>query len=349
MQEKRIDTLDFFRAIAAIFVVLYHYISRYDILYGHSKEPFLNFEFGSMFVSMFFILSGFLIVKTIERENNICKFLVNRLIRLWPTFVIALSITSVVLYFGGQVFVDRIPTLKQYILNLTMFPDYIGSTPVDGAYWTLPIEITFYCIMAATIIFKRKNKIKFVCILWSIISLAITVLSFATDIFVVKALKILLITDFAHLFITGMIFFIYYKEREYKEPWKYICLLIAIINQYLVFGLEYTIFYLLETIIFALTVIFGVIKIPKWLNNNAVTFVAKISYPLYLIHQMIGYVIINKIEQNGFTNEIYMIVPIAISLILAYLLNKFVELPIIKWYKQRNNKYEIKQISGKKT
>jgi peptidoglycan/LPS O-acetylase OafA/YrhL len=55
-------------------------------------------------------------------------------------------------------------------------------------------------------------------------------------------------------------------------------------------------------------------------------FIASISYPLYLIHQKIGFIIISKIiEYTGCVSEIIIIVPIAISIVIAYLIHKFIE------------------------
>lgn len=339
MQEKRIDILDFFRAIAAIFVVLYHYTTRYNELYGHIKVNYiLDFKYGCMFVSTFFILSGFLIVRTLEKEKSWFKFILSRFVRLWPTFVIAMTFTSITLYFGGLVFADRVPTIKQYILNLTMFPGYIGSSPIDGAYWTLPVEIIFYGIISATILLKSKNKIKFMCILWSLTSLIVNTLSLTTNSIALRVLKTILITEFSQLFITGIILFILYKEKNWKDKSMYICLAICLVNQYMSLGMEYTVFYIIEVIVFVITVVLRKVNIPNWLNNKAVKFIAKISYPLYLIHQMIGYVIINKLQSLGMVSELYILIPITISVIISYLLNRYIEIPIISKYKLWNNK-----------
>ena len=64
------------------------------------------------------------------------------------------------------------------------------------------------------------------------------------------------------------------------------------------------------------------ICISEKVNNYFIAFIAKISYPLYLTHQFIGFVIINKLEKLGFINEFYILIPIAISIGIAYLINK---------------------------
>ena len=56
---------------------------------------------------------------------------------------------------------------------------------------------------------------------------------------------------------------------------------------------------------------------------------AVLSYPFYLLHQNLGYVIIKSMEWFGLVNELYLIIPFTIILLLAYALYKIVEEPIV--------------------
>lgn len=89
MEKEKIKELDFFRAIAAVLVLLYHYTTRYNISFGHIKTPYyLDVSFGCMGVSIFFILCGFLSIMKINSQKSAKKFLVRRLIRLYPAYLI---------------------------------------------------------------------------------------------------------------------------------------------------------------------------------------------------------------------------------------------------------------------
>ena len=48
-----------------------------------------------------------------------------------------------------------------------------------------------------------------------------------------------------------------------------------------------------------------------------------------LLHQNIGYIIINKMEAAGLTNEIFIIIPITVILLAAWLVHRFIEQPSI--------------------
>ena len=50
---------------------------------------------------------------------------------------------------------------------------------------------------------------------------------------------------------------------------------------------------------------------------------------MYLLHQNIGYIIINKMEAAGLTNEIFIIIPITVILLAAWLVHRFIEQPCI--------------------
>ena len=52
-KNDRIEELDLFRGIAAILVVLFHYTTKYQEVYGHKMNYIINFPFGKMAVSTF--------------------------------------------------------------------------------------------------------------------------------------------------------------------------------------------------------------------------------------------------------------------------------------------------------
>lgn len=64
----RLKNVDADRGIAAIAVVLYHYLLNYNVVYGHSFEVSDYWHLGGYGVDLFFIISGFVIYKTIEKK-----------------------------------------------------------------------------------------------------------------------------------------------------------------------------------------------------------------------------------------------------------------------------------------
>ena len=67
---ERRDDLDFLKAIAIIFVVLYH---TYVLFSSVQNDLFNHFKFGFLGVDIFFVISGYLICKSVLPkivENN---------------------------------------------------------------------------------------------------------------------------------------------------------------------------------------------------------------------------------------------------------------------------------------
>lgn len=156
---KKINSLwllDVFRGISALLIVLYHYTTQYDKSIGHLGNYNLSFPWGCNAVYAFFLLSGFLIVYTYKGRFNIVSFLKKRFFRLYPMFWICMSITTIYMLL---IFPERVPTVKQFLFNLTMFPTLFGTTAIDGVYWTMPKELIFYIIFAiVAVIFLGGHK-----------------------------------------------------------------------------------------------------------------------------------------------------------------------------------------------
>lgn len=89
-------------------------------------------------------------------------------------------------------------------------------------------------------------------------------------------------------------------------------------------GFQYTIYLVLITGIFmiiALNESVQIWKAPGFLHGM-LTFLAAISYPLYLIHQNIGYIIIGQAQRKGIPSSISICTAILAAILLAYLLDK---------------------------
>ncbi|MBQ7596687.1 MAG: hypothetical protein IJU45_08495, partial [Clostridia bacterium] len=115
-----------------------------------------------------------------------------------------------------------------------------------------------------------------------------------------------------------------YKKRDFAA---YAGVLLSVVLSFLVQALSYSSLYCAALVFLVLTVEL------RFLNNNGaylktvekagkylkpISFVASVSYPLYLLHQFIGYAIIKHVEAAGLKSEFVIFIPIAISLALAF-------------------------------
>lgn len=154
----RLYVLDGLRLVAALYVVAYHY-TAFDLHEPHPwgrpvHEVFPFFSrigsYGFLGVNLFFLISGFVICMTAWGRTP-KEFLISRVTRLFPAYWFAiLATTAFAVLFGGS-WLRYGRSFAQVTTNLTMLQDPLKVMDADGVYWTLWIELTFYLLFLAVV------------------------------------------------------------------------------------------------------------------------------------------------------------------------------------------------------
>ena len=169
----RISFAHLLRGIAALSVVLFHYLGIFwarpegvasllnaPVLAVPAPIAFLAaiftpndvFSVGHFGVALFFLISGFVIPFSFSRQTRL-GFFVARAWRLWPTYATGLTLTLLWLFAVTTVFGRAWPHAPQVLLwhYALGVRDIAGSPSLDGIVWTLEIEIRFYllCLLLA--------------------------------------------------------------------------------------------------------------------------------------------------------------------------------------------------------
>ena len=205
---NRIYALDGMRFLAAMSIVMYHYVfAGYlsnQMTYLHFEDFGYIFKYGFLGVELFFMISGFVILMSVQNKN-IISFATSRIIRLYPIFWISVSLTAFVIVLGGgeRYNVD----LKQYLINLTMISDIFHVKYIDGVYWTLLVEIKFYLLIGVLLVFSQIDNIKRYLFFWLLLS----VLNYYIEL--PRIVTFFFIPQFAPYFIGGAMFYIGYKNK----------------------------------------------------------------------------------------------------------------------------------------
>lgn len=337
-KNNRLTELDALRGLAAVCVVMYHYTQRFNELYPNYMSVEFKFSYGNLGVQLFFIISGFVIFLTIKQTTTSVEFIKKRAIRLYPAYITCVIITFLcVSIFGLE---GRETSFKDALINLSLLEGFIpGTNYVDGAYWSLTVEITFYILISILIYFRSVKYIYQILCVWLFSS---TILYFIVEKTNLKILGILYeraIFNYAYLFIAGISFYFLMQKKSYK----YILLLFStLLFQFLTSDI------VTFTIVLILYFVFwlAITKKISLLSRKPLLFMGNISYGLYLIHQNIGYIIILKMNDLGFNNQYYLIIPLIISIILAYIITKYLEKPMMKFlYKKYISNNNIKKAS----
>src|SRR5690348_9141450 len=81
---NRIKGLDALRGVAACSVLVFHYTTNYQRVYGHHGAMPFSFPYGPFGVQLFFLISGFVIFMTLEKTSRPSDFVRSRFSRLFP-------------------------------------------------------------------------------------------------------------------------------------------------------------------------------------------------------------------------------------------------------------------------
>lgn len=344
---NRIYQIDLFRFVAALSVVLYHYLYRGYAADGFSQLDFSEigeyFKYGYLGVDLFFIISGFVIALSIKHQLLV-KFLISRFTRLYPAYWLSLVITFLVIVFFGSPWFSA--TFNQFLANLTMFQNYLRIDSLDGVYWSLFIELKFYIIIAFYLIIKRFRNINLdqLILVW----LSLTVLSiYFIESSLFKGLNYLMMFNWSSYFIAGMLFFQIFKKGN---SIKYLVLLMIsfMVSIYManlrIEDLEYRFNSEFSPIIIStvIAVFYAMLFLVstnnlKIINSPKLVKIGVLTYPLYLIHQYVGYIIFNNLSPY-FNKYLILFSTLFFMIFIAYIISEKIE-PV--FHKNLKEKLEL--------
>lgn len=332
-KSNRIQTLDSLRGIAALVVILFHYTYRFPEAYSKNFDPGFSLRYGHYGVQLFFIISGFVIYMTVERCKTVGEFAYRRWSRLFPTYWICLCITLVSLHFLGPQ--NRVQPLGVVATNFTMLQTFLNRPHVDTAYWSLEQELLFYVLIGLVAWRKALPYMMWVCLAWMGLTVALWFVPLS------DYKRTLLNSEYSMLFTAGMYFYQWFKGDSSRRTFAMIGLsyLVALGEAVRVARAESAVRAVAEspvnvclviTLCYVVFVGFVTGRL-EWLNNRILLFLGAISYPLYLIHQNLGYGILTSLEKAGHTGGIWLVLPLAISVALASCVNYLFDKPIQGW------------------
>ncbi len=145
--------LDLLRVVAAGAVMIYHFTTWATLVAYPSWLTDIT-RYGYLGVELFFFVSGYVIL-TSAKGRAPRRFLASRASRLYPAYLVAMTLTSVVVLVGER---SVHPSLGDWAVNLTMFQAFVGRPHVDGVYWTLTAELVFYAVMALALRLDRDLR-----------------------------------------------------------------------------------------------------------------------------------------------------------------------------------------------
>jgi peptidoglycan/LPS O-acetylase OafA/YrhL len=170
---KKIPEIEGIRAAAILMVLSFHFFARwtpprhFQNVYPYAFEVTRQIsQFGYLGVQLFFMVSGFVILRSLENQKNLTTFAIGRIERIFPSLLISVPVIFISCNWLNQSFIAPIP-ISSLLPSLTLIgPDFLNlvfNTNLvwtTGVLWSLFVEIQFYLI--AGLLFFRLKKYEFV-------------------------------------------------------------------------------------------------------------------------------------------------------------------------------------------
>jgi peptidoglycan/LPS O-acetylase OafA/YrhL len=313
----------------------------------------LPLQFGA---SSMLVISAFFVCATTGKAMR-GRWLWNRVARLLPAYLVAVLVTYVVSRiavsaFNGYSFADgkwlfgtpvsSLPTLAPWYLpdghdllgNLFMIQAWSPSFHwIDASYWTLPVQTVAFVI--AALLFGRRvmSARRLSLLLWSLVIVPVIIrytLRTADSAQWIKSIFDGLALHRVHLFGVGIAIWLWSRHR--MRGWHLSIYLVAALVAQDAHA------YWTDT---PSTIAFGLVLLlicaaaggPDWdipiLRTLAptITWLAGISYGVYLVHQELGFIIARALLDLGATPWERLAASLLMAVLLGWLMTTLVERP----------------------
>lgn len=322
IEDGHIHFIDSLRAVAACIVMLFHFISYHngiDFIYSNENIRTIS-EWGAQGVEMFYIISGFVISFALYKVdfsfNDIYKYLIKRVLRIVPPYILTIFLITFVSFILGTFFWSDpfVFDFKNTLANIFYFVDSIeGMTWINEIFVTLKVELQFYILFGLLFPILKLNKIYKYSILSILMLIGIYSIEYYTVFFN------------APYFVTGIILYDVYNNRNINS--------LEGLSFVLILSWLYCFYTFQDVAITGLTM-FYFLFVQK--NYVFISKIGKVSYSLYLTHGFFGGWFLFFTSRDSYVNiSPYITIPLAcvISIIASNIFYKIIEKPSIKMSK----------------
>ena len=345
---QRLEELDGLRGLAALSVILLHLLWSVK---GINPRIFI-FTDGFAAVDLFFVLSGFVLAYPYfynDKKMSVFSFYVKRIFRIYPSaiFVIILSVLlhKYIFVLDGVKSMNY-PWIATGWESLFSFKDILTSILIIGQakilppLWSLIIEVQASVILPFLILgFKALNKENTI-LIFSIISALMIGSKITWLIYMPEFLLGLILAKYKVEFVS------YYKRLS---PIIKAIIFIVAMGLYLprftyLMGSNNEI--LIRKIVSVGSALLIIIALSdgifsSFLRKKVVKFFGKISYTIYIIHWPLLLTLSSYLFPRTGSYLLIGIIYIPLTIISAYLLTRYIEIPLHNFGKNLVNKITL--------
>lgn len=335
-----IQAYNFMRVVLTFCIFLYHYFIHTSNITGDNNSIFLTFEFSTAPTICFFIMSGALLYNRYKKDLDLKSFYLKRFTNvLLPYYIVYLYQyvkTAITLHTPFFIEGNKLKILL-FIFALDGYMNkYFSTYHMNTGEWFLGLLIILYLIYPILVKLLDKFGRAFVVFIYIVFIIRL----FFPFQYAIKDFVFCLTA-----FTTGMFISKYDYLNMKKSGYINLFILAVLVlrfnggitnmNQFLYIFIYSVMMYLL---IFNLGNMFLKGNNNKILNKSF-SFLSSISYEFFLIHHILILKLLSRINEDKFRTDanyrlLYFSLMIFATIVLAYLLTKFVK-AIIKVFIKR--------------
>jgi peptidoglycan/LPS O-acetylase OafA/YrhL len=150
------------RFVLALLVAGWHGLG----IAGWAERAVLATDFAAIAVFVFFLLSGYIITEAVLAfyRGRPVAFFANRLVRIWPAYLVALALMALLLAVLGLDRPGQLTPANLAANTVALFPTVIATDPLLGLakrdellpiVWALRVEFVFYALVALALLAGR--------------------------------------------------------------------------------------------------------------------------------------------------------------------------------------------------
>lgn len=354
---KNLDIVRFFAAFA---VVLAHGFEAWKLFYiefiqtpEYTAKLFSgNFVYLDRFfsnlgigVEVFFFISGFLItyILLVEKKRfgkiSIWRFFTRRSLRIWPLYFLLLLLGPMLTTWMKLGQPDYL-SLYLFYSNFQVIQTETWEYPF-AHYWSLAIEEQFYVVWPFIISFIKNLRLRMIFILLILTSVLFRMYIFSSNEFPYFQLYLNTLARMDTLIIGAYLAYVYHKKPFVINLPKGLstALLLCLLASF--FFVQYNSWGTMISAIFKKYIYLSIIGIlilhyishPKFHHSNLLkrilTYLGKISYGIYMYHNILVIIVIkaillnNRIESWTIFGIVYVLATLLMAIISFHLFEKW--------------------------